>query len=301
MNKLRIIITNEYLTDLRSKSFWISTFLVPVITVFFGIFIGFMMKDSGSFMSMQEELTPGPNSENITGLKIIGMLVGIFLVLFIMMYGAQIFNKVKIEKCNRIVEVLATCVEGRVLMLAKIISVGLIGLTQLLLWFFLIALLAGAILLIFSVEIPWHYLLDTRLYTTLIWSILYFVGGYIFYGSLFAAIGAMTDKNNENQEYVSVLTFILLGAFYIGEFAVDNGTSPFAIACSYIPFTSPSVGAVNAITSAVPLWQSILSVVSLYIFAMLSLSLSGKMYTSSLLLRGKKFSPKDIVIFLKSK
>ncbi|MDE7381559.1 MAG: ABC transporter permease [Muribaculaceae bacterium] len=301
MNKLGIIISNEYRTDIKSKSFWISTFVVPLIAVLFGVFVGLMASESDSFISMQKSITPTPNEEEMTGLKVLGMMAGLFLVIFTMMYGSQIFNKVKVEKCNRIVEVLATCVDGRTLMFAKIISVALIGLTQLLLWFLLIAGVGVVILFISPVDFPWHYLWDSRVIAAFLWSVAFFVGGYIFYGSLFAAVGAMTDKNNENQEYVAVLTFLLLGSFYIGEFAVDNGSSAFAVACSYIPFTSPSVGAVNAITGAVPFWQSLLSVFSLYFFALVSLSLSGKIYTSSLLLKGKRFTLSDIVTFLKSK
>ncbi len=111
----------------------------------------------------------------------------------------------------------------------------------------------------------------------------------------------MTDKNNENQEYVSVLTFVLLGSFYIGMYAVDNGTSVFASICSYIPFTSATVASVNALTRAVPVWQSALQLAVLFIFAIGTMRFSGKLYTSSLLLKGKRFTPKDILTFLRAK
>ncbi|MDE6806570.1 MAG: ABC transporter permease, partial [Muribaculaceae bacterium] len=134
-----------------------------------------------------------------------------------------------------------------------------------------------------------------------VWSILYFVGGYIFFGSLYAAGGAMTDKNNENQEYIAVLTLILMSSFYIGMYAVDHGDSAFVRVLGYIPFTSPTIGAVNAITQAAPLWEAITSVVVLYIFAWLGMAFAGKIYSSSILLKGKKFTPKDILTFLRTK
>ena len=301
MNKLGLIIKNEYLTDIRGKSFWIATFILPVVVLLFGCFGGFMMEGSDTFMDLNASLQPSPDPGQLTGLKIIGMLMGIFLVLFLMTYGSQIFNKVKVEKCNRIMEVLATCVTGRTMMLAKIIAVGLVGMTQLMLWGILVAVIAVGILIVFPIGIPWQMLFDGDVVMAFVWSLLFFIGGYVFYGSLFAAVGAMTDKNNENQEYIAVLTFILLGSFYIGEFAVDNGTSTFAIVCSYIPFTSPVTGCVNAIVQTVPVWQSLLSLLVLYGFALLSLAFSGKVYTSSLLLKGKRFSPRDIITFLKSK
>ncbi|MDE7343503.1 MAG: ABC transporter permease, partial [Muribaculaceae bacterium] len=135
----------------------------------------------------------------------------------------------------------------------------------------------------------------------LVWRILYFIGGYIFFGSLYAAGGAMTDKNNENQEYIAVLTLLLMSSFYIAMFAVDHGGATFVRVLSYIPFTAPTIGAVNAITQTAPLWESIANLILLYLFAWLAMALAGKIYTSSILLKGKRFTPRDILTFLRSK
>lgn len=299
MSQLKLIIKNEYLTDIRAKSFWIATFLMPVVMVAFGAFIGFLASDSDSLQKAAN--FAAPEQEDMSPAKMLGMLLGMMLTIFIMLYGAQIFNKVKTEKCNRIVEILATCVDGRTMMLAKIISVGLVGLTQLLLWFALTAVFAGSLLVVLAPDISFGFLMRPMFWKAVVWSILFFIGGYIFYGSLFAAVGAMTDKNNENQEYMSILTFLLLGAFYIGEYAVDHGDGVFATVCMYLPFTSPTVGTVNAVSGSSPLWMCILSMAVLYLCAWLSISFAGKIYTSSLLLKGKKFTPRDIITFLRSK
>lgn len=296
---LQLIIKTEYLTDIRSKSFWIATLVMPLIMVAFGGFIGYLGQDS---TVLTETASPvSPDKDEMTGMQVFGMMLGMMLTLFIMIYGAQIFNKVKKEKTNRIVEVLATCVDGRTMMLAKIIAVALVGLTQLLLWGVLIAVLVAGIYIVFSPSIPLGFLANPKLYVGLIWSLAFFIGGYIFFGSLFAAIGAMSDRDNENQEYMTVLTFLLLASFYIGMFAVDNTSSSLAVWCSYIPFTSATVGAVNAISGEQPVWMSLLSLAVLYSFAALALAVSGKIYTSSLLLKGKRFTPKDILTFLRSK
>lgn len=299
MSQLKLIIKNEYLTDIKAKSFWIATFLMPVIMVAFGVFIGFLAKDSDSLTKAAN--FAAPDSEEMTAAKALGMMLGMLLTLFIMMYGAQIFNKVKTEKTNRIVEILATCVDGRTMLMAKIIAVGLIGLTQLLLWFVLTGIIVGGLLVVFAPDISFDFLLHGMFWRSLIWSLLFFIGGYIFYGSLFAAVGAMTDKNNENQEYMSILTLLLLGAFYIGEYAVDHGDGVFATICMFLPFTSPTVGTVNAVGESSPFWMCLLSLVVLYLCAWLSIAFAGKIYTSSLLLKGKKFSPRDIITFLRSK
>lgn len=301
MSKLGIIISNEYRTDISSKSFWISTLVVPVIFFAFSMFGGYMLSESDTAMTMQEGFFAGPDNSEITPLKLVGLLMGMFLTIFIMIYGSQIFAKVKTEKTNRIVEILATSVDGRTMMLAKIISVGLVGLTQILIWAALIAVILTGTFMVFTVDIAWSSLLAWKYIMAVVWGVVYFFGGYVFFGSLFAAVGAMTDKNNENQEYVAILTFLLLISFYIGEYAVDHGSATFVRVCSYIPFTSPTIGAVNAITQTAPVWESLLSVAILYASAWLMLALSGKIYSSSIMLKGKRFSPRDIITFLRTK
>ncbi|MDE5842403.1 MAG: ABC transporter permease [Muribaculaceae bacterium] len=300
MSQLSLIIRNEYKTDISAKSFWISTFIVPILMVVFGVVAGYLLSESDSAMKLQNSIME-PDPDSMTPLKAIGLMMGMFLTIFIMMYGSMIFQKVKTEKTNRIVEILATCVPGRTMMLAKIISVGLVGLTQLFLWGVIIIALVAGIVVIFSVTIPWNEILTYDYVMAFVWSILYFVGGYIFFGSLFAAVGAMTDKNNENQEYMAVLTFILLFSFYIGEYAVDHGSGITIRVLSYIPFTSPTIGAVNAITQTAPLWESVISILILYFCAWGAMAIAGKIYTSSILLKGKKFTPRDIVTFFKAK
>lgn len=300
MSKLGLIIKNEYLTDIRAKSFWISTFIVPVIMVGFGGFAGYMMASSDTAMKVADTIGPEPSGE-FTALKGLGLMTGLLLCLFIMMYGSAIFTKVKTEKTNRIVEILATCVSGRTMMFAKIIAVGLTGITQLLLWGALIVALVFGIFILFPFEIPWDKLLQLKYIMAIVWMVLYFIGGYVFFGSLYACAGAMTDKNNENQEYMAVLTFILLISFYISEYAVDHGETLFVRILTYIPFTSPTIGAVNAITQSSPVWESIIGLIVLYFFAWMAMVFSGKIYTSSILLKGKRFSPKDIITFLRAK
>lgn len=301
MTKLGIIISNEVKTDITAKSFWIATFLVPVVMIVFGGFAGFMMKDADSFMNLTNGMSAGPEPDDLTPLKALAMMLGIFPVIFLMMYGAMVFNKVKTEKCNRIVEILATCVEGRTMMLAKIISVGLVGLLQLALWMILIIIFGGFILLVVGIGVPWEIIGSSKLWLAFTWTALYFIGGYVFYAALYAVVGAMTDKNNENQGYVTIITFALLASFYIGEYAVDHPSGPLALVCSFVPFTASTLLTVISASGEAPLWLSLTGLGALYLCAYLAVVIAGKVYTSSILLKGKKISPKDIITFIKSK
>lgn len=300
MSPLQLIIKREYLQDIRSRSFWLGTFVLPVLMLGFGCFIGWLSADSDTMQDVAGLGVHKPSSQ-MGGLQIMGLISSMFLIIFLMTYGSMIFNKVKAEKTSRIMEMLASTVTGRAMMLGKVISVALTGLTQMFVWGILI--ITGGVVLLTAIghlELL-SYLTDGRLWLGIIYAVVYFIGGYLMYGSLYATIGAMTDRDNENQGYMVVLTFVLMASFYISSFAIDNPTSPVTLICSFIPFTSPGIGAMAAISGALSWWQILLSVGILYICAWLSISLAGKVYTSAMLLNGTKFSIRDILTFLRSK
>lgn len=299
MNPLQLIIKREYLQDVLSRSFWIGTFALPVLMIGFGAFIGIMSTESDT---MRDIASLGqPEHGDLGGLQILGLMAAMFLTIFLMVYGSMIFNKVKAEKTNRIMEMLASTVTGRTMMLAKIISVALVGFTQLLVWMLL--LVTGVVVLLTAIGHPdlLAAMFDARIWTGLIWAVLFFIGGYLLFGSLYAMVGAMTDKENENQGYIAILTFMLMACVYLASFAIDNPNTPLAVWCSFIPFTSPSLGAMAAISGSLSLWQVFLSLIILYATAWLSVTLAGKVYTSAMLLNGTKFSPRDILVFIKAK
>lgn len=300
MSQLSLIIKNEYLTDIRQKGFWIGTFAAPVLLILFGVVMGLVLSDADSYNKFSNDLPITPDEDTMTAAKAAGMIVGSVLMMVLLIYGAQIFAKVKVEKCNRIMEVVCTCVDGRTMMLAKIVSVGLIGLTQILAWASLGIIAATVLFMLFPDAIPWHIFSHPLFYMSALYMLLYFVGGYIMFGSLYAACGAITDKDNENQAYMTAITMCLVFSFYIGMAAVDHSDGALSVVCTYFPLTSPIVGTINAVSGASPWWQTLVSLVLLYATAFLSVSLAGKLYRSSMLLKGKQFTPRDIVTFLKA-
>lgn len=305
MNKLKLIIINEYKTAVTRKSFWIMTFVFPLLMVAFGVIMGFLMSDSDSYNSIINSVNEStgltPEEDSMTAAKAMAMLVGVFLTIAMMICGSQIMQMVRQEKTNRIMEFLATCVTGRTMLTAKIISVALIACTQVLLWAACFLVFGIGIIIVFDIDIPWHYLAHPLVWQTFIWSVLYFLGGYLIFSALFAACGALTDSNNENQQYLSILMMFVLASMYIGMYAVDHPNSVLAQVCAYFPLTSPTVGAVNAITGEVPLWSSIVSLIVLYASAYGAIVIGGKIYASSMLLKGSSLTPKAIIAFLKSK
>lgn len=295
---LSLLVGTEYRNDIKTKSFWLGTFLMPLITVAFGLIVGYLMSSSDA---MQEVNTTTSPDKDMTAEQAIGMMSGVLLVIFIMIYGAQIFNKVKTEKTNRISEVLVGSVPGHTLMVSKVISVGLVGITQMLVWGAMIAGIFAVVLLFAPIDLPLADILNLRTLWMLLVALAYFLGGFLFYGSLFAASGALTDRNNENQTYMTIVTFTLMISMYIGMFSTDNSSSLLAQACFYIPFTSPAVGGVLGVSGELPWWQTLISLIVLYGNALFMIGIAGKIYTSALLLKGKKFTPRDILVFLRSR
>lgn len=300
MSKLSAMISMEYRMDIKTKSFWVSTFLVPLLIVAFGAFVGYMAAESEAMQTFSRSTSPQPSGD-MTGMQAFGMISGVFLTMFVIMYGAQIFNKVKAEKCNRIVEVLVSCVSGRTVMLAKVISVALVGLTQMLVWGVMVAGILACVAMFVPLGLDLSVLMSGEVMLGCLEALVYFIGGFVFYGALFAAAGALTDRNNENQGYLSLLMMLLMASFYIGIFATDAEGSTLASVCFYLPFTSSTVGAVQSIAGIASWWESLASILVLYGSATVALGLAGKIYTSAVLLKGKKFTPRDILTFLKTK
>ncbi len=296
MHKLWTIISAEYRLEVRSKSFWLTTLLFPVFIIGLGGLVAYLSAESDAMKAAGEM---APHANEMTGIQALGMMGGMFLTLFVIMYGSMIFNKVKAEKTNRIVEVLVSCVSGRSLMFAKVISVAFVGLTQIFVWSLFIVGGVIALLLLAPGDFDMAAIWDIRVLKALLFSLLFFAGGFSFYGALFAVAGALTDRNNENQGYLSILMMLLMVSFYLGMFAVDN-TGALATFCFYLPFTSPTVATVQTI-SAVPWYYGMLSLIILYASAAVTLIFAGKVYTSAILLNGKKLYPRDIIVFLKAK
>ena len=298
MKQLKLIIFREYYNDVCSKSFWIGTLIVPIAFAAFCVLLAFLMKDSDTLMTVG---SLGQEHDDLSGQQLMAMMFGCFMVMFIMIYGAQIFNKVKNEKTNRIMEIVATCVPGRTMMLGKIIAVGLTGLTQIVVWALLAVTIMVTVAMAMNIGLLLQLISSPKLWVAVTYFMLYFIGGFVLFGSLYSMVGAMTDRDNENQAYMAFITMFLLVTFYLAQYSLDNADSALSVWCSYIPFTSPNIGAVQAISGEMTWWQTIISLIILFATDWLLVAFAGKIYTSTMLLNGKKFTPKDIMTFLKSK
>ena len=132
----------------------------------------------------------------------------------------------------------------------------------------------------------------------IIYFLLFFIGGYISYASLYAAVGSAIDSPEDAQQFMAPMMVILIFAVYAGIYSVQNPDGPLAFWCSLIPFTSPIVMMVR-IPYEIPFWQILLSLALLFSSAIFFVWLSAKIYRVGILMYGKKPSFREIARWIK--
>ena len=250
----------------------------------------------------------------------LGLMLSIFTYMFVLMYGAMIMNSVIEEKTNRIVEVVVSSCRPFQLMLGKIIGVGLVGLTQMLIWIVLlviVAMVAGSAFGIGNVspeavspealasakdmgaiETIVRETLSINYIPIIVNFILYFIGGYLLYSALFAGLGSAVDQASDSSQFTTPVILIMLIAFYAGMACMENPSGPTAVWCSIIPFTSPVVMMIR-LPFGVPFWQLALSLGLLFGTALAITWLAARIYRRGILHYGKKASFGDLFKWMK--
>lgn len=264
---------------------------------------------------------------------IVGFICGFLIYLFIFLYGVQVMRGVIEEKTNRIVEVIISSVKPFELMMGKIIGIALVGLTQFLLWIVLtltITTIASKVIIdpktdakvvaqsMKSNNLDQHALKElgatpkikedamSKLFSQLssinfpliiTCFIIYFLGGYLLYSALFAAIGAAVDNETETQQFMLPVTIPLILAFIVAQSIVQNPDSQLGFWFSIIPLTSPVVMMVR-IAFGVPPWELALSIGLLIAGFIGATWLAGRIYRTGILLYGKKVNYKELAKWL---
>ena len=267
------------------------------------------------------------SSSEITSL--FGLVGGLIIYIFIFMYSSQVMKGVVEEKTNRIIEVLVSSVKPFQFLLGKIIGVAAVGLLQFLIWIGVGAIIitVSKLVLLPGVDLaalrgatdltpvqginmqPEQLAIVQYVVKTIEPSFIlefmgaflfYFIGGYLLYASLFAAIGAAVDSETDTQQFMTPLSIILIVSLYIGISAMKNPESSLVFWSSLIPFTSPVV-MLTRIPFGIPTWEIILSMVLLVLAFLFFTWLSGKIYRVGILMYGKKVTWKELYKWLKYK
>lgn len=247
----------------------------------------------------------GTESEaSTTAAMVLGMVLAFITYMFVLTYGAMIMNSVIEEKTNRIVEVIVSSCKPFQLMMGKIIGVALVGLTQFLIWAILISVAVGGLGISLAndpmsdLAVVFNAIQSVNLVSIFTCFVVYFLGGYLLYASLFAGFGSAVDQASDASQFTSPIIIVMVVALYAGIGCMENPNGSMAMWCSMIPFTSPIVMMVR-LPYDVPFWQIAVSVALLYGAAFGLVWVSSRIYRIGILRYGKKFTFKEIMGWVK--
>ncbi len=256
----------------------------------------------------------------------IGYVTAFLIYITLFIYGVMVMRGVMEEKTSRIAEVIVSSVKPFQLMLGKIIGIGAVGLTQFLIWIILIIVLSA----VATSLIPPDVLLQVQqsqqgvpgsadqgadairtlataqnTLSSVNWPLIigsflfYFIGGYLFYASLFAAVGSAVNEDSQDAQSLSFpITLPIILAIFIMMNAINDPGSSLATWASIIPLFSPIVMMARipfGVPDTVPYWQLGLSMVLLIGGFLATTWLSAKIYRTGILSYGKKPSWKQMI------
>ena len=295
-----------------------------------------LMKEAGIASEVYEKTQVDVGSETVTvsesgdetssssgGAMILAGVMGMLLYITLLLYGSQVMNGVIEEKSNRIIEVIISSVKPYQLMLGKIIGVGLVGLTQFVLWIVLTIGLTQFTGKIYaskakaavelsqgnaSVEMNkamqdspmgevTKVLESTNIPLILLSFLFYFFVGYLLYSSLFAAIGSAVESPTEAQQFTFIVMIPIILSFLLAQYTMQDPDSTMAFWASMIPFTSP-INMMVRLPYGVPMWELATSM-SLLVLGFLGCSwVSARIYRVGILMYGKKITVKEMAKWL---
>lgn len=263
---------------------------------------------------------------------VLGMFAGILIYFFIFMFGSQVMRGVIEEKTSRIVEVIISSVKPFQLMMGKIIGVGLVGLTQFLLWVILTFVIVAGVTSTMTSKLQSNKSVTQQMinqnlplgeqtksltnskqtgsteegmngileainsvnFPVMIGAFLFFfLVGYLLYGALFAAIGGAVDSEADTQQFMLPVTIPLVLAIVMAQFIIQDPGGPVAFWFSIFPLTSPVVMMIR-IPFGVPYMEVILSMVLLILGFLGTTWLASKVYRTGILMYGKKVNYKEL-------
>jgi ABC-2 type transport system permease protein len=237
----------------------------------------------------------------------IGYTSGILIYIILLLYGTQVMMGVMEEKTNRIAEVIVSSVKPFQLMVGKIVGIGLVALTQFVLWIAFIFIIynftkasggssssmsnvLGGVQEVFtSINVP----------LIVICFIFYLLAGFFFYASLYAAIGSAVNEDMREAQSLSLpVTLLIIFSFAIMSAIMRDPTGSLAVWASIIPFSSPIVMMARiafGVPTTVPWWQLGVSMAALIVGFIFTAWFAGKIYRTGILMYGKKPTWKEML------
>lgn len=228
-----------------------------------------------------------PSGEEEKGIPrfAIGMVMLFFIYMTTLFYGIFVMRGVIEEKQSRIVEVIISSVSPFELMMGKLIGIGLVGLTQYLIWilctvlmtFFGVSMFAGSGVQMPNIPISW-----------LIYFVVFFILGYFLFATLYAMVGAMVSTEEDAQQAQLPVTFLIVVPMMLFTMVMANPDSTTSTVLSMVPFFAPTLMIMRIAMVNPPLYQVIGSMVGMVLTILVAVWFVAKIYRVGILMYGKR-------------
>lgn len=285
------------------------------------------VKANVSLQTYRNDQEAGSNASSSFLSYIIGTIMTFMLYIFLLLYGQMVMTSIIEEKNNRVLEIVVSSIKPAQLMMGKIIGIGLVAVTQVLIWAALISIISGSLLpallptevmnevtafnngtidintatndadLLHALSVLGNvgYILSIFGYL-----MLFLIGGFLFYSSIYAAIGSAVDNIQDAGQFQSIVVFPIIIGLILSMTVVNDPNSTLATIMSMIPFTTPMV-MMARIPFGIATWEIIVSLVLLYISFLFMVWVAAKIYRVGIFMYGKKPSIKDLIRWINYK
>ncbi len=226
-----------------------------------------------------------------------GYITGFILYISLLIHGSLMMQSVIEEKSTRVIELIISSVRPRDLMLGKIFGVCMAGMLQIAVWAVMFGMLSFFALPAMAVAGPSLAAIITI--ESLVYFVLYFVGGFLIYATLYATVGAMVEQASDAQSLAMPITFIVVIAILCMTSVIQNPSTTASVILSLVPFFSPILMMGRIYSETPPFWQIALSFVLMGLTFFFISSVASKIYRTGILMYGKKFSFKEAFKWVK--
>ncbi|TYS90703.1 ABC transporter permease [Rossellomorea aquimaris] len=250
---------------------------------------------SGPVAFEKEALIEGAKSEEeLSQARGIVYVLLFFIYFSVIAYANMTAMEVATEKSSRVMEILISSVSPVKQMFAKIIGIGLAGLTQL-----AVILAVGYFTMIQKKdELVGDFFegfgFESLSVGVIIYAVIFFLLGYFLYATLAALLGSLVSRIEDVQQMIMPMTFLIMIGFFISMFGLGNPESSFVTITSYIPFFTPMVMFLRVGMLNLPVYEPVIGIVVLLVTIIILGVFGARVYRGGVLLYGKSNSYKDI-------
>ena len=273
-------------------------------------------------INTQKVTEEGKQDDATAALAGVGYAMGFAIYILMLLYGGWVSRSVIEEKANRIIEVIVSSARPFDILLGKVTAIGLLGLTQIVVWVSL-----GGVLMYFASNIAMLFVdIDPQSLQSgmtvdaaqqaeverimkgipdITWGmvlgfVFYFISGYFIYASLFAALGSAVDQEQDAAQLQTPLTMFIIMPILLVQVIMANPDGTLATALSLFPLFTPILMIVRVGATTIPIWQIALSVVLMIGSFLGALWVAARIYRVGILMTGKKPSFKDLIKWIRA-